>query len=167
MSDLIVLTFDNPDEANQVRKTLSELQDHDFISLDDSAVVVKDADGQIHIHNEVDRGIKLGFAGGGLLGFLIGMLFGFPLVYLVVGALGGALSGSLADLGIHQDFVHEVSNKLKAGSSALFIIVRNMNADVALASLRPYQGTGHIIQTTLSSEAEDTLRSIIEKHKVA
>ena len=126
MSNLIVVTFNNPNEANQVRKTLSELQGQDFISLDDSAVIVKDRDGQVHIHNEIDRGIKIGFAGGGLLGLLIGMLFGFPLVYIVMGALGGAITGSLTDMGIHQDFVHEVSNRLRSGSSALFIIVRNI-----------------------------------------
>ena len=164
MSNLIVVTFDDPDEADQVRKTLSELRGQQFVSLDDLAIIVKDQDGQVHIRNEIDRGIKIGFAGGGLLGLLIGMLFGFPLAYIVVGVLGGAISGSLADLGIHQDFVHEVSQRLKPGSSALFIIVRNMDPEVALAALQPYRGTGHIIQTTLPTEAEDELRAILEKH---
>jgi len=165
MSNLIVVTFDDPEEANRVRKTLSRLQGHAFLSLDDSAVIVKDEDGQVHIHNELDRGIKIGFAGGGLLGLLIGLLFGFPFAYVVIGALGGAITGSLADLGIHQDFVREVSSKLKPGSSALFVIVRDVEADVAVAALKPYQGTGHIIQTTLPTEAEESLRAVLEQHK--
>ncbi|MCL4249810.1 MAG: DUF1269 domain-containing protein [Anaerolineae bacterium] len=165
MSNLIVVTFDDPEEASRLRKTLSGLQGHQFLSLDDTAVIVKDKDGQIYIRNEIDRGIKIGFAGGGFLGLLIGMLFGFPLIYLVIGAVGGAITGSLADLGIHQDFVHEVSSKLKPGSSALFVIVRNAEPDVAVAALQPYRGTGHIIQTTLPTEAEDNLRSILEKHR--
>jgi uncharacterized membrane protein len=164
MSNLIVLTFDDPEEATQLRKTLSELQGQDFISLDDSAVVVKDADGQVHIRNEIDRGIKIGFAGGGLLGLLIGMLFGFPLVNVLVGLVGGALSGSLVDLGIHQDFVRQVSSNLKPGSSALFILVRNMEPEVALASLKTYRGTSHVLQTTLPLETEEELRSILQQH---
>ncbi len=165
MSSLIVVTFDDPDEANQVRKVLGELQSGAFVSLDDSAVIVKDQDGQIHIHNEIDRGIKIGFAGGGLVGLLIGMLFGFPLVSIILGALGGATSGSLADLGIHQDFVHEVSNRLTPGSSALFVIVRDMDPEMALEAFKPWHGRGHIIQTTLPSDAEETLRAILDKHK--
>lgn len=46
MLNLIVMTFDNEEEAGQVRKTLRRAKGQDLISLDDSAIVVKDEDGQ-------------------------------------------------------------------------------------------------------------------------
>jgi len=68
MSDLVVIVFDNADEATRVYAKLNELRGQGHLSLDDAAVVVKDADDQVHVKNEIDRGIKIGFAGGGLIG---------------------------------------------------------------------------------------------------
>jgi uncharacterized membrane protein len=160
MSDLIVVTFDNAGEAAKVRETLRSAERVDYIKLDDSAVVVKDEDGKIHVKNEMDRGVKIGTIGGGLLGLLIGGIF-FPLAGLLIGALGGALVGKSADLGIDQKFVKEVSNELTPGTSAIFFIVRDANADVAVAALKPYKGK--VFHTSLPSEAEDELRRILKK----
>ncbi len=160
MSNLIVIVFDNPDEAGKVRKTLQSIQGSGHLRLDDAAVVVKDADGKIHVKNEVDRGVKVGALGGGFLGLLLGSVF-FPLAGLLVGTLGGAAVGAAMQTGIPKSFVKEVSESLKNGSSALFIIVRDSNPDVAVAALKPYKGK--VLQTTLSPEDEETLRSVLKK----
>jgi uncharacterized membrane protein len=160
MSNLIVMTFDNPDEAGQVRETLRSAQRADYLSLDDSAVLVKDANGKLHVKNEMDRGVKIGAVGGGLLGLLIGGIF-FPLAGLLVGALAGGLLGATVDLGIDKKFVKEVSEDLQPGTSALFVIVREANPDVALAALKPYKGT--VRYTSLTPEAEEEIRRILSK----
>lgn len=160
MSNLIVMTFDDPNEAGRVRETLRSAQRADYLSLDDSAVVVRDADGKLHVKNETDRGVKIGAVGGGLLGLMIGGIF-FPLAGLLVGALAGGLLGATVDLGIDKKFVKEVSEDLQPGASALFVIVRDANPEVAMAALKPYQGT--VRYTSLTPDAEEELRRILKK----
>lgn len=160
MSHLVVVTFDNPEEAGKVREALRSVQRGDYLSLDDSAVIVKDEEGKIHVKNETDRGVKIGAIGGGLLGLLLGGIF-FPLAGLLVGVIGGGLVGKLADTGVDKKFVQEVSEDLQPGTSALFFIVREANPNMALAALKPYQGT--VRHTSFPPEAEEELRRVLSK----
>lgn len=160
MSNLVVITFENAEEAGKVRDTLHNIEKQGLLSLDDSAVVVKDAEGKVHFENQTDRGVKVGAVGGGALGLLIGSVF-FPFAGLVGGAVAGAVVGKLADLGIDQKFVHEVGAALKPDSSAIFILVREANPNVALAALKPYKG--QVYHTSLPTETEEHLREILSK----
>ncbi|MEA3334307.1 MAG: DUF1269 domain-containing protein [Chloroflexota bacterium] len=162
MSDLIVMTFDDADEAAQVRESIRKGEHAGRMSLDDSAVVVKDEEGKVHVKNQMDRGVKIGAVGGGLLGLLLAGIF-FPIGGIVLGVLGGGLIGASLDKGISKSFVKEVSDQLTPGTSALFIIVRDADPNYALGVLRNYEG--HIYQTTLDQETEDQLRDTLEKPK--
>jgi uncharacterized membrane protein len=143
MANLIVITFGNVKEAEQVRDRLSQLEDQHTVTLDDSAIIVKDQDGKVHITNEMDRGSQV-------------VLLGGPIGGLLVGAVGGALVGKLTGEGIDKKFVKEVSEALTPGTSALAILVERADPILTLEALKPYQG--QIYHTTLSPEAEDMLR---------
>jgi uncharacterized membrane protein len=155
MSYLIAVAFDDMETAEKVRESLKKGQKEGYISLDDSAIVVKDEEGKIHIKNEVDRGIKVGAVAGSLIGLVIFGIFA-PLGGLIVGALGGAGVGALLDKGISKDFVNDVDEAMKPGSSAIFFIVRDSIPDYGMALMRQYKGK--VIQTTLPEDVEDTLR---------
>lgn len=160
MSNLIVIVFDEADEAGKVRETLKSVQHEGRLSLDDSAVVVKDEKGKIHVKNQMDRGVKVGAVTGGFLGLLLASVF-FPIAGIIVGAVAGGLIGKSVGLGISKSFVKEVSGSMTENSSALFIIVRDSDPDLAIAALRPYKGK--ILQTTLSPEDEETLQRALKK----
>jgi len=162
MSNLIVITFENEQEAGKVREAVHKLQRQSLLKLDDSAVVVKNAEGKVSVDNEMDRGIKVGAVGGGLVGVILGSIF-FPLGGLLLGALGGALVGSMADLGVDQKFVKEVQDSMRPGTSAIFLIVREGEADAALAALKPFKGT--LYHTSMSTEAEENLRRVLKDRK--
>ena len=159
MSYLVVISFDDPDEAGKVRQTLSSIEHTGHLSLNDSAIIIKDDDGKVHLKNEVDRGVKIGAVGGSLLGLLLASVF-FPIGGLVLGAIGGALLGKMADTGVSQKFVKEVTEDLQPGSSAIFFIVRGDDPNPTVAALRQYNGK--VLQTSLPEEAEDTLRRELE-----
>jgi len=93
MSDLIVLTFDNMDEAGRMRETLREVEHRGNVKLSDTAVIVKDAEGKVHVRNQVSSGTKWGAVGGAVLGPLL--FFLFPIAGIAVGAGLGALVGKL------------------------------------------------------------------------
>jgi uncharacterized membrane protein len=162
MSNLVVVTFDNAEDAGKVREALSQLEKQNLLSLDDSAVVVKDAEGKIHVHNQVDRGIKIGAIGGGLLGLMLGIVF-FPLAGLAIGVAGGALVGKMVDLGVDQKFVKQLESEMTPGSSAIFVLVRQSDPNAVLAALKPY--SGHVYQTSLDTEAEESLRRVLDDSK--
>lgn len=159
MSHLIVITFDNAEEAEKVREAVRREQKQDLVSLDDSAVVVRDDQGKVHVKNELDRGVKIGAVGGGLLGLLIAGIF-FPVAGIVMGVLGGMGVGALTGLGIQKSFVKEVSDKLEPGTSALFLIVRHANPNAVVAALKPYKG--EVYHTSLDPEDEQTLRRVLK-----
>jgi uncharacterized membrane protein len=160
MPNLVVMTFGDKAEAGQVLEALHAARHRHGISLDDSAVVVKAEDGTVEVRNEVDRGIKIGALGGGLLGLLAGLLLGGPIGSLVVGVIGGALSGDLANLGIDQRFINDVSNDLKPGSSALFVMVREAEPEAVFAALEPFQG--EVYSTHLPEDSEEALRRALQ-----
>jgi uncharacterized membrane protein len=158
MSDLIVLTFDNESEAGQVRESLREVEHRGNVRLVDTAVIVKDAEGKVHVKNQVSSGTKWGAVGGAILGPLI--TFMFPIAGIAIGAGLGAAVGKLFGTGVDQKFVKDVSRDLKPGTSAIFFLVRDGEAAQVRAALEPYKGT--VYQTTVSTELEDQLKDALK-----
>jgi len=159
MSSLVVVSFDSPDEAANVLETLKGQSKYGNISFDDTAIVSKDAEGKVHIKNNVSHGTMTSTAIGALLGLMLG-IFIFPVAGLLIGAGGGALVGRLSHLGVDGDFVKEVSESLQPGASALFVLVRDANPAAVRAALEEHHGK--VLQTTLSLEAEEALKKALE-----
>ena len=162
MSELIVIGYDNPIEAEEVRLKLIKMQQDYLIDLEDAVVAVKNAEGKVKL-NQAYQLTAAGAISGGFWGALIGLLFLNPLLGAVVGTGAGAMSGALTDVGINDDFMKELAATLKPGSSALFVLVRKATPDKALDEL---QGTGgKIIKTSLSHENETKLQSALDAVK--
>jgi uncharacterized membrane protein len=149
MSDLIVVMFEKAEEAEAARESIRKMEKLGKVSLADAEVISKDADGKIVRRGQADSGTKYGALGGGVLGLLLAGIF-FPLAGIAIGAGLGALVGKAFHLGVDKKFVEEVSESLTPGTSALFVIVKGGDINMAIASFRPYEGK--ILQTTLSDE---------------
>ncbi len=158
MSQLIVITFDNPDDAEKALKSLRQIEKSGRLHLVDTAVIVKDAEGKTHVKNEVSSGTEKGAVVGGILGPFL--MFAFPIAGIAIGAGAGALVGKLFDTGVDQKFVKDVQAALQPNQSALFLVGDAGDPNAVLAALRNYKG--QVYQTTLSTELEEQLRKALE-----
>lgn len=101
-NNLVVIAFETEDKADQVLETLKNVEHQGFMSLEDTVVVRKDADGKVYSRNAMDKTTKEGIAVGGLIGLFLGALFGGPLGMLLVGGLGGGAVGALLNRGVDK-----------------------------------------------------------------
>lgn len=159
MGQLVVLGFDGLSAADEVLNKLRSLKAQHLLDLEDAVVVERDAEGKVHMKQAVNL-TKLGATSGGLSGALwgtlVGLLFLNPLAGMVIGASAGAgagaLSGSLMDYGVNDDFVKQLSETIPNGSSALFVLVREVTMDKVVTEIQPWNP--RVLNTSLSSEQE-------------
>jgi uncharacterized membrane protein len=90
------------------------------------------------------------------------MIFLNPLLGAAVGAGAGALSGRFTDLGINDQFMKDLAESFKPGCSAIFILVKKATPDKLLENLESFRGKGKVIQTSLTKDEEQGLRTFIE-----
>jgi uncharacterized membrane protein len=158
--DLIVVVFNSVDGARQAYEALADVRRGAYIRVEDTAVVYKDADGNIKTDNQVSHGAKMATGTGGGIGLLVGFLLGGPIGGAVVGLASGALASRFAEMGIDSKFVKKVREDLQPGTSALFLLTRSEARDLVVASMGPLQGT--LYHSTLPPEAEALLRDYLQ-----
>lgn len=158
MNQLLVMAFDHFDDSRNAMAALRSLERDGQIRFEDTAIVERDPDGTAHVRNEVSGTTETAAAVGALIGGLV--TFVFPLAGIALGAALGALVGRSLDRGVSDTFVEEVKQTLRPGRSALFLVVRESNADAVMAALRQFHGD--VIQTTLDTDADEALRRALD-----
>ncbi|KQB53172.1 hypothetical protein AQS70_11725 [Pseudomonas endophytica] len=171
MSDLIVVGFPDSGTADRALSELVALSKEYLVELDDAVIVVRNAEGKIHIKQSVNLtaiGATSGLVTGGLWGALVGLLFLNPLAgFAIGGALGagaGALSGSLSDFGIDDTFIKNLSDTIPNNSSALFVLLRKYQPEKVLEELQKEGFEGKVLRTSLSPEQEQKLQEALSHH---
>ena len=157
MNQLIVIAFDHFADARNAMANLRSLERQGQIGFEDTAIVERDPDGTAHVKNEVSGTTETATVIGALVGGVLG--FVFPLAGIAIGAALGAFVGTTLDTGVSPKFIDDVKTTLRPGRSALFLVVKESDADAVTAALRTYQGD--VIQTTFDSESEDALREAL------
>ena len=157
MNQLVVVAFDHFDDARNALRSLRELERAGRIRFEDTALVERDPDGTAHVKNEVSGTTETATIVGTVIGGLI--TFAFPLVGMAIGAAAGAAIGAALDRGVSGSFIDDIKTTLRPGRSALFVVTKAVDADAVTAALRQFRGD--VLQSTLSSEAEDALRQAL------
>lgn len=164
MSTFVAIAYDDLHKAEEVRLELIKMQKEYLIDLEDAVVAIKNSDGKIKLHQAVNLTAS-GAISGGFWGSLIGLLFLNPLLGAAVGATAGAASGALADLGIDDNFMKSLAEKMQNETSVLFVLVRKATPDKVVPEIQKYGGT--VLQTSLSHEDEAKLQAALDESRDA
>jgi len=164
MSSLVVLAFDDEDGAEDMRERMYDFQKRELITLEDAAVVVRKENGKTQV-KQAHSLVGAGALGGGFWGLLIGLIFWMPWLGMAIGSVTGALSGKLSDIGIDDEFIHDVGEKVEPGTSALFLLSRDANLDRIEQEIDDVHF--EIIETNLSPDDETRLREAFAAEEVA
>ena len=157
MATLSVLKFNDPYGADRVMIALQGMQEREMITLEDAAVVSWPQGNKKPKTHQLHSTAGMGAMGGAFWGFLFGLIFFVPFLGAAIGAGMGGLSGSLADVGISDNFIKEVRDKVTEGTSALFALTSGAPApDKVIDELKAYDF--EIISTNLPEEQEKQLR---------
>lgn len=128
MSDMqvqvVLAKFDDEEAANAAMDDLKLARKAAKLDFDDSAVIMVDADGTLHIKDAADVSTGKGAGRGALFGGVIGLLAG-P-AGAVLGASAGAVVGGMlnrGDEGFRNERLETLGKKLAPGSSAIVAVV--------------------------------------------
>ena len=157
MSELVAIAYPDERQASAVMDAIKRLDEAGTLDLDDAVAVAKDREGRIQVAGATSH-MARGAAGGLLLGAVLGMIFVAPVVGALFGAASGALAGSFHDVE-QNDFVRQVGDNLKPGSSAILMLVSKADPEKTLAALHQYGGK--VMRTTLPDDAEARLRAAL------
>src|SRR5262245_65369274 len=98
MSQLVVITFDDTVQAGEALKKLRQVEMAGKLKIQDTEVVVKDAEGKVHTKNELSGATETGAVIGGVVGAMV--TFFFPPAGAAIGAVAGGAVGALLNEGV-------------------------------------------------------------------
>jgi uncharacterized membrane protein len=156
MATMTVWKFESASGAENALELLERLQKEALVQVDDAAYVYWPEGRRRPKTEQLHSLTGAGALGGSFWGLLFGLIFFVPLLGLAVGAAMGAMAGGVCDVGIDDDIIRDVREKVTPGTSALFVMTSNA---VAERVLEQFRSTGaSLISTNLSAEQEARLR---------
>ena len=158
-STLIALRFDHSLKAQECLMAMLRIAQSEVIRIEDAAVIDKDDNGRIRLLQSKDINPGQGASAGGLYGSLIGIIGG-PVGMIaggVLGAAAGGLWGKLRDIGIDDDHMRNMGERINPGENLLFLLLERIDQEGFIRELRRFDGE------LFESTAPDALDARLEE----
>jgi uncharacterized membrane protein len=139
---MLAATYPDEEHAKTTLDMLERMHQGLTITLKDSAMITRDADGKVKIHESKEVTTKKGAKRGIVVGAVLGVIY--PPSLLMSGALGGAIGGLLGkvrDTGIKNPRLKEMADRLQPGQAAIVALVADETLAAAQGALKGYEGT--------------------------
>ena len=164
MASMTVFKFPTADGADQGLTLVEGLAKDRLITLQDAAIVTWPQGAKKPKTRQLNNLAGAGALSGAFWGMLFGLIFFVPFFGLAIGAAIGALTGKFADVGIDDNFIKQVRDKVTEGTSALFLLTSDAVMDRVGERVKAAEAAGmpspEIISSNLSREQEDQLREM-------
>lgn len=158
-AELLIAVYPDDEQAALILETLKQMHQGGTINLIDSAVVSKDADGKVKIHETEELTARKGARRGAIAAGIFGIIYPPSLIIsLAAGAGVGALSGILRDTGVKKQKLEEVGSKLEPGKAAVVALAGGEWVMRIQSTLQGYDGelVTHVID-------EETVKKLYEQ----
>ena len=157
---LSVWKFTSPDGAEEALGTLARLQVDRLVVVQDASVVSW-PEGRRKPRTWQARDVAGGaMLSGAFWGLLFGILFLLPIVGLAVGTAAGLAAGAFARIGLSEDFLRKIRDRITPGTSALFLLTSDEVVDRihdAFAGVH-----AELLTSNLSKDQEAALRAAFD-----
>ncbi|MGE3596897.1 MAG: DUF1269 domain-containing protein [Dehalococcoidia bacterium] len=149
---LIASIYPNQGHAETIYETLKNMDLYKKIKLVDAALVSKDEDGKVHIHETKEVTTAKGATRGAIAAGILGLIYPPSLIasVLVGGGVGG-LWGKLRDTGIKTGDMKQIAEEQKPGEVALIVLTEPESVPTIEHEM---EGLGHYIVHHGFSEEE-------------
>jgi uncharacterized membrane protein len=158
MATLVAIGYPDEHTAIEAEKTAQKLAKDLVLQPDAIAAIQRHPDGKFKVTTS-HHGTGKGATWGMFWGFFFGLLFFVPVFGMALGAGLGALFGKFDNAGIDSVFIDEVKDMVQPGTSALFLIVEEVEPDKAVEALSQYGGT--VLKSSLSDDAQQRLQEAL------
>jgi uncharacterized membrane protein len=128
--DVLIAVYLIPDLAQKDFDAYVKLAEEDKIDTDGVAVVVKDADGEMHVQETGDHIGRKGAKAGAGAGLVVGLFAPPLLAATAVGAVAGGLAGKFARHRAKAGIGDKLDDVLPAGSAGLIAIYDHAQAEL-------------------------------------
>ena len=153
--------YEGVERAEQTRTAITRLHEKHCLTVLNTALVVRYADGSVTLDGEPFVATT-NFREHTFASFLAGLSLGAPpLIAAAAGALVRGTGAVAGEVGISDEFICEVEQMMKPGTSALFVLDEAGDMAAILQGIRGLGGTilktnvdlerAQLIQTTLAA----------------
>lgn len=158
---LVVVTFEDADQAQGLYEALVEMDKKKTVNLSDAVFVSKNEAGEFEVDQKMHHEKKTGTVRGAFAGTLVGLVLGGPILGLAGGALVGRLIAKKMDLGVDEGTIQSIANDLENGHTALFIYGTAQHAGTVIDTFKRFHGK--IISTTIDPEKAERLQKALDQ----
>jgi uncharacterized membrane protein len=144
---LAAISFDDDLRAVEFMTAVTRLAKDQRLTLHDAVFVVKRADGKTYVRETKDLQAGPTAIGVGLWSGLFGLLLGGPVGMLVAGGIGagaGAVTAKLVDVGVTDEFVAQLREMVREGTTTVAILADHVDAQAVLAELHRFEGARYV-----------------------
>ena len=139
---MLAIRFDHALKAQECLLAMLRIAADGVMKVEDAAIVDKDESGKIRLRQSKDVNPGEGATSGGLYGSLLGIIGG-PIGILaggVLGATAGGLWGKLRDVGIDDDHMKAMGDRILPGENLLFLLLHDINRPLFCREMKRFDG---------------------------
>ena len=163
-SSLFIVAYSGKDTANQVYKTLRDLEKAKKIDIKTAAVVDRKDSGKLRLKHKRRVTVWKGTFGGGALGLLLAAFTPAAGGAVLAGAVVGALVGTTRSRQ-RREARKFLDDKIGQDDSALIVLVKDADWNAVNEATESYGGESLTME--LTAEAEKQIAQLADDQEVA